>query len=156
MTLINFLALSPKKKGLIIMYLNRLSPEQKTIFLDICIHAANANNDFANEEKLYIRQYCEEMQLEVRYETNSDIKELIPRLVRISTKEELKMITVELMGLLLSDHYYDNFEKEFMNYFSKEVELTSQEIQQITDAFNELNVLYEKFNKIIFGSTMKQ
>lgn len=133
------------------MYLNRLSDEQKNIFLDVCIHAANANNDFADEEKLYIRQYCEEMRLpKVRYETDSDIKELIPRLVKISTKSELKMITIELMGLLLSDQCYDSFEKEFMDYFSKETELTNQKFQQIFDALNELNALYEKFNKIVF------
>ena len=132
------------------MYLNRLSPEQKNIFLDICIHAANANNDFADEEKLYIRQYCEEMQLsEVRYETDSDIKELIPRLVRISTRAELKMIAIELLGLLLSDHCYDSFEKEFMDYFAKETDITNQEFQQIFDALNELNTVYEKLNKII-------
>lgn len=132
------------------MYLNRLSSEQKNIFLDICIHAANANNDFADEEKLYIRQYCEEMQLpEIRYETDSDLKELIPRLVKVSTRAELKMITIELLGLLLSDHCYDAFEKEFMDYFLKETNITNQEFQQMFDTLNELNVLYEKLNKIV-------
>lgn len=132
------------------MYLNRLSAEQKNIFLDICIHAANANNDFADEEKLYIRQYCEEMQLsKVRYETDSDLKELIPRLVKISTRAELKMITIELLGLLLSDHCYDDFEKKFMDYFSKETNLTSQEFQQMFDVLNELNKVYEKLNEIV-------
>lgn len=132
------------------MYLNRLSTEQKNIFLDICIHAANAGNDFADEEKLCIRQYCEEMQLpEVRYETDSDLTELIPRLVKISNRTELKMITIELLGLLFSDHCYDEFEKKFMDYFSKETNLTNQEFQQIFDALSELNKIYEKLNKII-------
>lgn len=40
------------------MYLNRLSGEQKRLFLDLCIHASKADGIFAEEEKQYIQQYC--------------------------------------------------------------------------------------------------
>ena len=40
------------------MYLNRLSGEQKELFLDLCIHASKADGIFAEEEKQYIQQYC--------------------------------------------------------------------------------------------------
>ena len=40
------------------MYLNRLSGEQKRLFLDLCIYASKADGIFAEEEKQYIQQYC--------------------------------------------------------------------------------------------------
>ena len=48
------------------MFLNRLSNEQKELFLDLCIHASKADNDFAEDEKLVIDQYCDEMHINVR------------------------------------------------------------------------------------------
>ena len=40
------------------MYLNRLSGEQKELFLDLCIHASKADGIFAEEEKSLSGKLC--------------------------------------------------------------------------------------------------
>ena len=52
------------------MYLNRLSGEQKELFLDLCIHASKADGIFAEEEKRYIQQYCVKNLMNVYGEVN--------------------------------------------------------------------------------------
>ena len=48
------------------MYLNRLNEEQKNLFIDLCIHASLANNNFADEEKNMIDELrCRNGNLEI-------------------------------------------------------------------------------------------
>lgn len=132
------------------MFLNRLSSEQKDLFLDLCIHASMANNDFAEEEKLMIQQYCDEMQLsDVRYEANLDLDKSVSKLVEISSKPELKMITLELTGLILSDNKYDDFEKTFMHSFAEKAQISDDEYNEIFKVVNDLNDLYKKIGDIL-------
>ena len=132
------------------MFLNRLSSEQKDLFFDLCIHASMANNDFAEEEKLMIQQYCDEMQLsDVRYEANLDLDKSVSKLVEISSKAELKMMTLELTGLILSDNKYDDFEKTFMHSFAEKAQMSNDEYNEIFKVVNDLNDLYKKIGDII-------
>ena len=52
------------------MYLNRLSGEQKILFLDLCIYASKADGIFVEEEKQYIQQYCVKNLMNVYEEVN--------------------------------------------------------------------------------------
>ena len=109
-----------------------------------------ANNDFAEEEKVMIQQYCDEMQLsDVRYEANLDLDKSVSKLVEISSKAELKMMTLELTGLILSDNKYDDFEKTFMHSFAKKAQMSNDEYNEIFKVVNDLNDLYKKIGEII-------
>lgn len=133
------------------MYLNKLSNEQKELFLDLCIYAAKSNGDFDADEKLMIDQYCDEMNIEIRYEEKNSIGELTSRLTEISTAAELKMILIETVSLMLSDEVFDEQEKEFMNAVSAKLGLTDKDIDEVCSLLREVTSIYGKINDFIFG-----
>lgn len=133
------------------MYLNKLSGEQKELFLDLCIHASLSNHNFDDIEKSYIRDYCEEMRLDtVRYEAQKGIDEAVERLALISTTSELKIVIFELMGLILSDDVYDEQEQEFMNKVLARISISREENERFAETIKELRLLYARINGFIF------
>lgn len=134
------------------MYLNKLSSEQKELFLDLCIHASMANNDFDEKEKEYIRQYCEEMQLNsVRYTAANDIESTVNKIIEISSETELKIVILELTALLLSDNEYDEMEKQFMEKMLTKANISEEVNNKIIDIINKLTDIYSEINSIIFS-----
>ena len=132
------------------MYLNKLNNEQKDLFLDFCVHASMANNSFAEEEKLTIDQYCVEMQIaEPRYEANFTLDEAIEKLLAISTKEELRIILLEITALIISDNEYDEMEQEFMNEFLQKAGMTVEEHSKMVAALTQLSDIYKEIDSIV-------
>lgn len=134
------------------MYLNRLSNEQKELFLDLCIHASMSNNDFDEKEKEYIRQYCEEMQLDnVRYTAENELDAAVEKMIKISSETELKIVILELTALLLSDNEYDEMEKQFMEKMLTKANISSDVNNQIIASLKKLTDIYAEINSIIFS-----
>ncbi|MEG1846493.1 MAG: hypothetical protein RR239_06290 [Oscillospiraceae bacterium] len=135
------------------MYLNKLSNEQKELFLDICIHAAMSNTIFSDEERETIDQYCDEMKLNnVRYEAIFDFKTAVSKLIEISSRAELKIVALELTALIISDKKYDDYEREVMNYFISQVGIDENNYNEVSSLLNELWIIYSKINDFVFNS----
>lgn len=133
------------------MYLNQLSKEQQELFIDICIHAATSNNNFAEEQKAVIRQYHEEMLLtDIRYTANHDLENAVTKLAEISSNKELRAITLELMALILADNQFDELEKKFMGEFADKVNLEQEVLDQMEILIDELTSVYAKIDRIVF------
>lgn len=113
------------------MYLSKLNVEQKELFLDLCIHGANSNNDFADDEKATIKAYCQEMMIPERYEEIEDFEKCTDKLIKISTEEEIREIFVELSALILSDDIVDTYEDEFMQRFIEKSGISDAEYKQV-------------------------
>ena len=96
------------------MYLNKLNNEQKELFLDLSIHAAMSNNIFTDEEKVTVRQYCAEMNIAERYEAKLSNDEVLEKLSAISTKQEMRIVFMEITALVLSDNIFDEQEQAFV------------------------------------------
>lgn len=134
------------------MYLNKLSSEQKELFLDLCIHAAMANNDFHEKEKEYVRQYCEEMQLSnVRYTAVNDLDNAVEQIIKISSESELKIVILELTALLLSDNEYDEMEKRFMEKMLIKANISSDLNGKMINLLNKLMNIYAEIDSMIFS-----
>lgn len=133
------------------MFLNRLSNEQKELFLDICLHASKADNEFADEEKLTIEQYCEEMHIDVRFEEQATVDEAAEKLLEISTPTDLKIILLETASLLLADNEYDESEKCFFESFTAKLGLTKEQLDGVFALLGELTEIYSKINEFVFG-----
>lgn len=132
------------------MYLNRLNEEQKNLFIDLCIHASTSNNNFAEEEKTVIEQYCAEMQLsEVRFESHTTVEEAEKRLIEISTKEELRIILLEITALIISDNIYDEDEQKFMSSLAEQIGFSKEKVDEMLSCLNELTEIYKKINSLV-------
>ena len=134
------------------MYLNRLSKEQKGLFIDMCIHAAMANDIFAEEEKMLIKQYCKEMHVsEPWYEARNSLDEVCQRLLEISKTSELKIMIFNITELMLSDSDYDEDETNFMNKLVKKLKLGSDVHKNALIHIEKVMALYSEIDSFIFG-----
>ncbi|MBR6873802.1 MAG: hypothetical protein IKN17_09890 [Ruminococcus sp.] len=133
------------------MFLNRLSNEQKELFLDLCIHASKANNNFSAEEKLTVEQYCEEMHIDVRFDEREGFAEATDRLIASSSDQELKIILLETAALLLSDSTYDPDEQRFFDSLTARLGLAPEQTEEVLTLLSELTGVYSKINDFIFG-----
>ena len=133
------------------MFLNRLSNEQKELFLDLCIHASKSNNDFNDEQKQTIDQYCDEMHIDIRYEEQNELPFIADRLTEISSEQDLRMILLETAALLLSDSVYDSDEKKFFTALSDRLGLAKEQTDEVIGMLNELTDVYSRINGFVFG-----
>ena len=133
------------------MYLNRLNNEQKELFIDLCIHASLSNNNFAAEQKGTINAYCKEMNLsDIRYETSKSLDEVLDRIIEISTKDEIRIIILEITALIISDDIYDEREKAFMDRLINKTGISKERLDEILTCLHELTATYKKINNLIF------
>lgn len=133
------------------MYLNRLNEEQKDLFIDLCIHAALANDKFVDEEKELINVYCDEMNItSVRYEANRSLDEVVEKLIGISTKEELRIIILEITALMISDKVYDEAERKFMKDLSAKADLSEDKQNEMLENLHKLTDIYKAIDDIVY------
>ena len=133
------------------MYLNKLSEEQKNLFLDLCIHAAMANNVMADEEKELIDQYCAEMDISSpRYSTETSVDDARAKLAEISSGSEKRIIALEIAALMFADNEHDESEKVFMRELTQSLDITDDEYDKILGFVGKIIGLYSEINGFIF------
>lgn len=134
------------------MYLGKLNDEQKNLFLDLCIHGANSNNDFADDEKEMVNAYCTEMQIPVRYTEETDLDSCIDKLIQISSKDEIRAILIEITALILADDICDEQEEVFMQNFIKKTGISNDEYKRVSEMLARLSALYKEINDFVSGN----
>ncbi|MEL3908317.1 MAG: hypothetical protein P1P64_04810 [Treponemataceae bacterium] len=133
------------------MYLNKLSGEQKELFLDICIHVAQVDNVLAEEEKQYIKDYVAEMQLEkVRYLPNNSFEKAVSSIKQISTPTELRIIFFEVVALALADIKLVEKEQEVIDGLLESFSLDEEFKDRAIASLKSLTDLYAEINALIF------
>lgn len=133
------------------MYLNKLNNEQKELFIDVCIHAAMSNQNFADAQKTLISEYFNEMnRSDVRYTADKDMETALSRLLEISSGTELRMIAIEIMALILSDQQFDEFEKEFMQNFVDKLHIDHEKIAEMHELLLNLMQAYKRIGEFVY------
>ncbi len=125
------------------MYLSRLSDKQKEYFMDLCIIASKINSEFSDDEKIYIRQYADEMNIEPRYSTELDLDKVLDSLNDISTSSELNGIFIELIALLMCDGSYDVEENDIAKTVAKVFKISDEEFDGAKEAIYKILEGYE-------------
>lgn len=129
------------------MLLNQLNNNEKNAFLSLCVHAAKANNVFADEEYAMLYEYCREMGVEMFDVNSADDFELVTNVFKSSTIKNKKIVLFEILGLLYSDGLYDDLEKDFIKNFIISVgDLSQADVETFSEYITDYLVL---FNKIV-------
>lgn len=129
------------------MYLNVLNEEQKELFIDMCIHVALSNNQFAEEEKNCIDLYCQEMGISTpRYEARSSYNATVEAVRCSCGAKELKIIVLELAALVLSDKKYEQLEKDFMADLMLRLNISMEEFESLINSIQVLNKTYSELD----------
>lgn len=121
------------------MFLNLLQESNKELFLKVCVHAALANEIFAEEEKDMIYAYCHEMNIaEYIPENVEKLDEVVHSLNAQADEVEKKIIVLEVLGLIKADGVYDEKEKDFMKMLVKKMNVKEDVLSQ----YNSLLEIY--------------
>lgn len=132
------------------MYLNILNDEQKELFVDMCIHVAMSNDQFAEEEKHCIDLYCQEMGIaSPRYEARASYNATVEAILCSCGTQEIKAIVLELAALVLSDSKYEQIEKEFMSNLIQRFGISEDDFEVIIKSIQVLNKTYSDLDKWI-------
>lgn len=97
------------------MFLNYLSEESKEDFLKLCVYTALSNEEFAEEEKKMLKEYCKEMNISDHIPSiDGSVEVVLDNINKNTGITEKKIIVLELLGLVKADGFFDNAEQEFM------------------------------------------
>jgi hypothetical protein len=96
------------------MFLNRLNQIEKEAFLELAHHVARSDEDFSENQKEIISQYCMEMSIEdIEYDDSKFVLDRV--LAKIECKKSQKIVLLEVMALVYSDGLLHDAEKEIID-----------------------------------------
>ena len=104
------------------MFLNRLSQEEQSAFLELAHHIARSDNDFSEDQKSIIAKYCMEMQME-DIEYNEDTFDIYTTLDKVQDTRSRKIILLEIMALVYADDFLHEEERKVLEKLLEEFEL---------------------------------
>lgn len=134
------------------MFLNKLTSEQKELFLDLCIFLSNADGNFSDAEKLSIEQYCNEMNIsDVRYETSNKFEDIVDLLCEKTSAIEKKIIVFEILALALADSEYSESEKKMVNTITSKFDISDTLREEMVTIIQKLTAIYVDVNAIVLG-----
>lgn len=131
------------------MFLHLLNNEQKELFLDLAIKAAEANGVVEIEEKNLLKAFSIEMQIPSRYSTEKTTDDILNRLSKITNEKEKKILSFELIGIIFTDGTYDDEEKAFMTRISEHLNIPMNVIEKMINVLGEYKNVYEKICDIV-------
>lgn len=120
------------------MFLNKLENNEKVAFLTLAHHIARSDGDFSENEQNVIATYCMEMQIQdINYNENDFNLDTV--LSEIRSKENQKILLLEIMALIYSDGLHEE-EQKILN--------------RITEKYNiseALSIVYSEWSKSILS-----
>ena len=134
------------------MFLSQLKEENKELFLKLCVHAAMANDVFADEEKETIRLYCYEMEIPVHIpEIDSNLDELLSVMKDSTNETEKKIITLEILGLLKADEEFDDKEHRFFEKITISFSLNDETCRELEYLLDTYRMVYKKLYAFVYN-----
>lgn len=100
------------------MFLGALSDQEKKTFLELAHYIMTCDGETSDEEAEMFQSYIHECQLKDYKIQNISFDELINN-IKNSPKKKLRIIIIELMGIIMSDHKYDLSEENHMQKISQ-------------------------------------
>ncbi len=100
------------------MFLNSLRGEQKSLFIELAIKAAEAGGSVTFEQKYMLKCFAVEMNITPIYKTDRDTDDIIDSLMAVSSEKELRIILFEILGIIVSDTGLGGKEKMFAEHFA--------------------------------------
>lgn len=132
------------------MYLANLSNEQKELFLDLGILFMESKGEVDKREKMLLEQYCNEMQIKYRVQKNiNSYESVLKRLKEISTNQELKKITVEILALIYVDEEFAEEEHKLMMSLQRIFRFSSHLLEEIIFTTRHLLLSYKMMENIV-------
>ncbi|MCR5701149.1 MAG: hypothetical protein K6G76_03270 [Lachnospiraceae bacterium] len=131
------------------MFLHLLNSEQKNLFMNLAIKAAEANGIVELEEKNMLKAYGIEMGIKPVYETDLKTTEIIACLNDICDEKTRKVIVFEIIGIMISDSVYDETEKEFVYNLAESFSVTTEQQDKMYELLIEYSNVFRRISNYI-------
>lgn len=95
------------------MFLNNLTQEKKELFLSLAYKISCIDENYADEEKMVLEQYCVEMDIRIdKIQLIEDFDKILNRINILCNIQEKKIFVFESVGLILADGVIHDKEME--------------------------------------------
>lgn len=95
------------------MFLNNLTQEKKELFLSLAYNISCIDDNYADEEKMVLEQYCVEMDIRMdKIQLIEDFDKILNRINILCNFQEKKIFVFESVGLILADGVIHDKEME--------------------------------------------
>lgn len=133
------------------MFLNSLSNKQKNLFIQLAIKAAEINGVVEFEEKNMLKTFAMEMDIAPIYSAdNVTTEEVLNELILVSSKQELRIIIFEILGIMIADSEFDEKEEDFVNNMIYQFAVHEKEKEEMLVVLKDYLRLYNKIVGIVF------
>ena len=120
------------------MFLDRLTKEEKILFLDLASYASQCNGIVDNLENDLLYQYTKEIGIEsYDYSEAHHTLEDITANFSVVSEAKKRIIVLELLGICCIDGDYDNIEKAFVSDFATNIGIDEKTLQKLNHDINE-------------------
>ena len=126
------------------MYLSMLSDTKKRLFLNLEIYLSKVDSDFSENERIIIDAHCMEMHIDNNnYEADMSQSEIFEGLKAL-TKQESKIVFLELVGTIMADNVYHVEEKALVNKLAEALKLEENDISLVFSIITDMKNVYER------------
>ena len=126
------------------MYLSMLSDTNKRLFLNLEIYLSKVDSDFSENERIIIDAHCIEMHIDNNnYEADMSQSEIFEGLKAL-TKQESKIVFLELVGTIMADNVYHVEERALVNKLAEALKLEENDISLVFSIITDMKNIYEK------------
>lgn len=131
------------------MFLSKLNSEQKELFLELAMKAAEVNGIIELEEKNMLKCFAIEMNIAPIYGTDKRVEDIVNRIVDISSEKELRIILFEILGIIVSDSVFDESEQAFINWLFEKCNIEYALAEQMLVLLTDYLKVYQKIVEIV-------
>lgn len=126
------------------MYLSMLSDTNKRLFLNLEIYLSKVDSDFSENERIIIDAHCIEMHIDNNnYEADMSQSEIFEGLKAL-TKQESKIVFLELVGTIMADNVYHVEERALVNKLAEALKLEENDISLVFSIITDMKNVYER------------
>ena len=128
------------------MYLSKLNLKQRRAFLDACVHLTKADGVVARVELDLIEEFCAEMGIKSRRDTELTFDAAIIELNSVSNKLQKKQILFELARLVYIDYVIKPREEQMLKFVIDVFKLPLADYQKIIGLVKDFSKVQKDLN----------
>jgi uncharacterized tellurite resistance protein B-like protein len=132
------------------MFLSALNIKEKKDFLELAYHAVASSGEVKKEELEIFESYAYECELPDYQVEGRSVEEIIKKLKK-SSKKKLRIIIIELWGVILADEEMAKSEEEFMKHLCHEWDFTDAQYRRMQRWSQDLIDVFSEGYRIVEG-----
>ena len=114
------------------MFLDRLNDDEKVMFLDLAVYAAQTNGIVEESEKKILMQYCKEMGVAFYDVSKLHSLDEVKEFFKERNEETKRIVILEILGLCYIDGEFDSVENAFAKDFAEDIHVDENAYKVLT------------------------